>query len=99
MRYEFDWDPVKERKNIRRHHISFRQAAPIFRDPNQLSIYDEEHSEGEDRWITMGLDSTGVLRVVIHTFEQVEEELCKIRIISARKATSAEESQYQEANI
>jgi len=99
LRYEFDWDPVKERKNIRRHRISFRQAATIFRDPNQLSIYDEEHSADEDRSITMGLDSTGVLRVVTHTFEQVEEGLCKIRIISARKATSAEESQYQEANI
>ena len=99
MHYEFDWDPVKERKNIRRHHISFRQAATIFRDPNQLSIYDEEHSADEDRWITMGLDSTGVLRVVVHTFEQVEEDSCRIRIISARNATSAEERQYQEANI
>ena len=54
MRYEFDWDPVKERQNIRKHHVSFRQAATVFRDPNQLSIYDEEHSEEEDRWITMG---------------------------------------------
>ncbi len=98
MRYEFDWDPVKERKNIRKHHISFRQAVMIFRDSNQLSIYDEEHSEDEDRWVTIGFDSTGVPRVVIHTFEQVEEELCQIRIISARKATSAEESQYREAN-
>ena len=98
MRYEFDWDPVKERQNIRRHRVSFRQAATIFRDPNQLSIFDEEHSDDEDRWITMKLDSTGSLRVAIHTFEQAEEGLCRIRIISARKATSAEENQYQEAN-
>ena len=98
MRYEFDWDPNKERSNIRKHHISFRQAASVFRDPNQLSVYDEEHSQDEERWVTIGLDSAGVLRVVVHTFEQVEEELCQIRIISARKAASAEESQYREVN-
>ena len=98
MRYQFDWDPVKERANIRRHHIAFRQAATVFRDPNQVSISDEEHSEKEDRWITIGLDSAAVLRVVIHTFEQVEEDLCRIRMISARRATSAEEEQYREAN-
>lgn len=98
MRYKFDWTPVKGRKNIRKHHISFRQAATVFRDPNQLTVYDEDHSEDEDRWVTIGLDSTGVLRVVIHTFEQLEEQLCHIHIISARKATKAEERQYREAN-
>ncbi|MDP2935294.1 MAG: BrnT family toxin [Dehalococcoidia bacterium] len=98
LRYQFDWDPVKERSNIRKHHFSFRQAASVFRDPSQLSIYEENHSEQEDRWITLGLDGTGVLRVVIHTFEQVEGDLCRIRIISARKATKMEEQQYREAN-
>ncbi|MEP7339636.1 MAG: BrnT family toxin [Acidobacteriota bacterium] len=98
MRYQFDWDPVKERKNLRRRRISFRQAATVFRDPNQLTLFDEGHSEKEDRWITLGFDSTGALRVVVHTFEQVEEELCRVRIISARKATSAEQKQYREAN-
>jgi hypothetical protein len=98
LRYKFDWDPAKERKNIRKHGVSFRQAATVFRDPNQLSNYDEEHSEEEDRWITIGLDSAGVLRVVVHTFKQIEEDLCQIRIISARKAVSAEVSQYREAN-
>ena len=56
MLYDFDWDPGKERANIRKHGISFRQASGVFRDPNQLSLYDEEHSENEDRWITIGLD-------------------------------------------
>ena len=98
MRYEFDWDPRKERTNTRKHHISFRQAATIFRDPGQLSIYDAEHSYDEDRWISIGLDNLGVLRVVIHTFEQRDVALCRIRIISARKATSAEEDRYREAN-
>ena len=99
MRYNFDWDPVKENQNIRKHKVAFRRAATVFRDPNQLSIYDEEHSEDEDRWITVGIDSGGILRIVIHTFEQIDENLCEIRIISARKATIAETNQYREGNI
>ena len=96
LRYNFDWDPVKEKSNIRKHKVSFRRAASVFRDPNQISIYDEEHGEAEDRWITIGLDSGGVLRVVVHTFEQVSEDLVEIRIISARKAVRAEARQYRE---
>ena len=99
MRYEFDWDPAKDRSNIRKHGVSFRQAATVFRDPNQLSLYDEEHSdEGDDRWITAGIDSTGVLRVVVHSSEQLRPDAVRIRIISARKATSVEERQYREDN-
>lgn len=49
MRYKFDWDPTKEVENIHKHRVSFRRAATVFRDPNHLSIYDEEHSEIENR--------------------------------------------------
>jgi uncharacterized DUF497 family protein len=94
--YKFDWDPAKEKTNISKHKVPFRRAATVFRDPNQLSIYDEEHSEYEDRWITIGIDSGGVLRVVVHTFKQIDESLCEIHIISARKATSREVAQYRE---
>lgn len=76
VKFRFDWDPTKETTNRRKHGISFRQATTIFKDPNQLTIYDEEHSQDEDRWITMGIDSFGVVRVVIHTFEQINPELC-----------------------
>ena len=99
VRHRFDLDPAKEKANASKHSVSFRTVTTVFGDPNQLSIYDEEHSEDEDRWITLGFDSAGILRVVVHTFEQVEEALCRIRIISARTATRAEESQYREANI
>jgi len=94
LRYNFDWDPAKEKANIGKHKISFRRAANVFRDPNQVSVYDEEHSDVEDRWITIGMDSGGVLRVVVHTFEQIAEDLVEIRIISARKAIRAEVKQY-----
>ncbi len=98
MRYRFEWDPAKEEANISKHKVSFRRAATVFRDPNHLSIYDKEHSEYEDRWITMGIDDGGVLQVVVHTFKQADEKVCEIRIISARKATSRESQQYQEGN-
>lgn len=96
LRFAFDWDPAKERSNVQKHNISFRQAATVFRDPNQLSLYDEEHSNGEERWITVGLDGSGVLRVVVHTIKHIGDDLLHIRIISARKATGAEAKQYHE---
>ncbi|HID51379.1 MAG TPA: BrnT family toxin [Anaerolineae bacterium] len=99
MRYNFDWDPAKEKRNIRKHKLAFRQAATIFRDPDQISVYDEDHSENEDRWITIGIDRGGILRVVVHTFEQVDDNVCEIRIISARKATDSESNQYREKII
>ena len=94
MRYDFDWDPVKERANIQKHGVTFRKASSIFRDSNQLSLYDDEHSGKEDRWITIGLDNTGVLRIAVHTFEQMEDDVWRVRIISARKANRVEESMY-----
>ncbi|MBI3948722.1 MAG: BrnT family toxin [Armatimonadetes bacterium] len=98
MRYQFDWDPAKERRNIHRHGVSFRQATSVFRDPNQVSAYDEGHSDVEERWVTLGLDSSGTLRVVVHTFVELEEDAWRIRIISARKATTVETRQYRERN-
>ena len=99
MEYRFEWDPAKEQENIRAHRVSFRRAASVFRDPSQLSIYDEEHSDVEDRWITIGIDDVGVPRVVVHTFRRVARDLCVIRIISARKATSAEVQQYRREDL
>ena len=61
-----------------------------------MQVYDQEHSDDKDRWITIGIDSSGVLRVVVHTFTQITESSCEIRIISARAATSGETRQYRE---
>jgi uncharacterized protein len=97
--YTFDWDPDKEASNIQKHKVSFRRAATVFRDPRQVSIYDDEHSQNEDRWITLGVDSGSVIRLVVHTFDQVSEDRCRIRIISARKATGGEILQYQEGGL
>jgi len=96
LHYQFDWDPAKDKLNRQKHRLSFRRAATIFRDPNQLSLFDDTHSSEEDRWITLGIDDGGVLRTVVHTYNQIDENKCIIRIISARKATDAESRQYEE---
>jgi len=96
LRYRFDWDPRKASINARRHTINFRHTTTVFRDPRHLSVYDEEHSEDEDRWITLGIAGEGTLLVVVHTFEQMDEENVSVRIISARKATASEIAQYYE---
>lgn len=96
MLYEFDWDPHKEHINIGKHGLTFRKAATIFHDPNHLSKFDELHSEKEDRWITLGIDDTGVLIVIVHTYEPVDENLWRIRIISARKANKQEIQLYNQ---
>ncbi len=95
MRYDFEWDPKKARDNIRKHKVSFERATSIFRDPSLLSIPDEEHSQSEERWITIGLDENGVILVLSHKFVSQDAESTRIRIISARKATKAETKQYE----
>ena len=99
MRYAFTWDPWKARENLRNHQISFERAATVLRDPQSLSIFNADHSQEEDRWLTLGLDRVGSLLVVVHTFQQVDESLCNIRIISARRATRSEARQYREENL
>jgi uncharacterized DUF497 family protein len=94
MQYNFEWDPAKAKRNLRDHKVSFERASQIFLDLNMLSIEDEEHSEEEDRWITLGLDKNGVLLVVHHTFREVDPDNFNIRIISARKPTRGEAKQY-----
>lgn len=61
-----------------------------------INVLNEEHSETEERWITMGKAKHGDLLVVIHTFSENETSAI-IRIISARKATKNEQHQYEES--
>ena len=98
MRYYFDWDPNKAKSNRKKHGISFEQASAIFLDPRMIAVFDSEHSEHEDRWATIGIDRNAILLVVVHTFQQLDTSCCRIRIISARKATRKESKQYQEEN-
>jgi len=94
--YEFEWDPSKAKANFKKHGVEFERAAEVFRDPLALTITDKEHSETEDRWITLGKESAGQYVLVVHTFEQLTSELGRVRLISARKPTSAEIRTYEE---
>ena len=94
INYTFEWDPRKEYDNRDKHGIAFDEAATVFRDSKALSIFDQEHSETEDRWITMGISEKGRLLIVIHTFREESEDAVTIRIISTRKATKQETKTY-----
>jgi hypothetical protein len=88
---EFDWDPNKATSNLRRHNISFGEAATVFSDPLSTTVPDPDHSLDEDRSITVGLSHRGRLLMVAHT-----ERGDRIRIISARELTRTERAQYEE---
>ena len=90
---KFEWDENKNQKNFFKHGVSFEDAALIFTDKNSLSIYDEDNSENEERWITMGAHPNRNIYVVIHTYRKLNNNEY-VRIISARKATKNEIKQY-----
>ena len=94
FQYQFEWDPAKARQNAKKHGVPFERAATVFLDPDALSAVDEEHSQEEDRWLTMGVDRTGALVVVCHTYREERRSSARIRVISARKATKHETEQY-----
>jgi uncharacterized protein len=96
LRYTFEWDPAKAKTNLRKHGIGFDRATEVFLDPLAISIVDEEHSEDEERWISLGKDRRGNILLLIHTFSEVSANECKVRIISARKANKKELRQYEE---
>jgi uncharacterized protein len=95
LTYHFDWDPAKARSNLADHHVSFELALTVFRDPLALTIYDDEHSDDEERWVTQGQAENGQYLVVIHTFRQEAPTSTHIRLISAREATRREIAAYE----
>jgi len=96
MEYKFDWDPAKAKQNLQKHGVSFERAAQVFLDPFAISIFDEKHSDNEDRWVTIGSEANEVLLILVHTFRNVDTNTSIVRIISARKATKEEAHQYHE---
>jgi uncharacterized DUF497 family protein len=94
----FEWDQNKNIINKQKHGISFEEAILIFTDRDALSIYDDEHSCREDRWVTIGLIPAGKIVVVVHTDRVYIDEKEVIRIISARKASEKEIRDYYNLN-
>jgi hypothetical protein len=96
LRYTFEWDPVKAKANLRKHRVSFERAVELFLDPLAVSVVDVEHSEAEERWVTIGRDSQGTVLVLVHRFAEISAKEWKIRMISARRAARKEIKQYEE---
>ena len=74
--YEFEWDPAKALTNFNKHGVHFEQATHVFRDALALTIPDEEHSEDEVRWITLGKNISGQYMLVVHTFGAHSFDFC-----------------------
>jgi len=87
----FEWDPDKAKRNLEIHGVSFDEASTAFRDALSVTIYDPLHSEEEDRFVLIGNSHRDRLLVVVHT-----DRGDSIRLISARKASKIERTQYEE---
>ncbi|MBI4633332.1 MAG: BrnT family toxin [Deltaproteobacteria bacterium] len=87
---KFEWDKDKERRNIKKHAISFDEAVTVFYDPLAATFADLDHSKEEERFITIGYSSQGRLFVISHA-----EREDAIRIISARPATMSERKRHE----
>ena len=93
MALEFQWDPAKAAANLRKHRVSFPEAATAFDDPHSVTIADPDHSAREERYLLLGLTRGGRLVVVAHA-----DRGANIRIISARLADRYERRAYEEGH-
>jgi uncharacterized DUF497 family protein len=87
----FEWDPKKAAANLKKHGVTFQEAATVFGDPLAITFDDPDHSEDEERHLTFGLSLQGRLIVVSHT-----ERRDRARIINARLMESEERVIYEE---
>jgi uncharacterized protein len=88
---EFEWDPKKAAANLRKHKVSFGEAASVLGDSHGTTVSDPDHSAGEKRYLTIGISRRMRLLIVAHT-----ERGDRIRIISARELTRPEREAYEE---
>jgi uncharacterized DUF497 family protein len=87
---DFEWDNGKAKSNIRKHRVAFSEAATIFKNKLSITIYDPDHSDNEDRYITVGTSDNGRFLMVAHT-----DRGDRTRIISAREMTRKEREIYE----
>jgi uncharacterized DUF497 family protein len=87
----FEWNKRKAQTNKRKHGVNFDEAQTVFTDDFSIQLPDSEHSDDEDRLILMGMSKNSRVLVVVYT-----ERFEKIRLISARKATLKEGTEYEQ---
>ena len=88
----FEWGPEKAEANLKKHGVSFQEAASVLGDALSITYPDPDHSIGEHRFITVGTSQSGIVLLVAHT-----DRRGNIRIISARKTTRKERRHYEES--
>jgi len=91
MSLEFEWEPDKAARNLRKHTVSFQEAATVFGDETCATVYDPDHSAAEERFLTIGCSNRGRLLIVSHT-----DRDNRIRIISARPLKPLSEDNMSE---
>jgi uncharacterized protein len=97
--YRFEWDSNKERVNVLKHDgVTFGLASTVLHDPLAITLYDDEHSDLEERWVSIGQAENGQTLVVVHTFVQIDAQHIEVRLISARKADKQERYDYEQAS-
>ena len=89
MHMEIEWDADKATSNLQKHGVGFEEASTALLDPLALAQEDAT-SEGEPRWVLIGMSARARLLTVIYTLRRPE----RIRLISARKATRKEANYY-----
>ncbi len=94
--YNFEWDAKKAHTNATKHGVTFEQAAHVFFDPLALTIFDDAHSQHEERWFTLGNTPEGALLAIAHTHQATSSHSIRVRIISARPATKQERRFYSD---
>ena len=90
---EFEWDPEKAKANARKHGVEFGEAMTVFGDPLEVTIADPDHSEDEQRFLSIGTSTAGRLVVVAYT-----ERAGRTRLINAREASPQEREHYESRN-
>lgn len=94
LAYDFEWDAHKADTNLKKHGVTFEQAASVFLDTLSLTVFDGAHSQHEERWFTLGHTVGGLLLAVAHTYQSTSSNSARIRIISAQPATKQERRFY-----
>lgn len=87
----FEWDETKNRRNLRKHGVSFEEAQTVFFDDRAIEFFDEEHLHAEDRFLMLGTSAKLRILLVCHCLRRSDSV---IRIISARRATRRERAFY-----
>ena len=90
----FTWDAGKATRNLRKHGVSFEEAATVFADPDALEWEDLEHSHKENRFKRLGISSQGRIRILVYSYRRMKDDKETLRIITARRASPKEREAY-----